>query len=901
MSAPGLSQTVTPDVAAVVEWLRRLLAPDQVVELRALGVRTAGAGRSHTEAGFFDADHLHEMARLALELTRRARGVYFTLNPLRPEILARRCNRIDWAAAGELAKDQDVLARRWLLVDVDPIRDSHISATDAEKARAHDTSHAVRDFLRSRSWPDPILADSGNGYHLLYQVELPADDGGVVRRLLQVLANLFDDESVRIDQAVGNAARLCKLPGTWARKGDAIVERPFRRAALLDVPQRIEVVSQEAIESLAAQASPPRPVSPPGSRGSSSTHSRLLVERWLHDHGIGFRVKAEPDTKGRMVYVLKACPFDESHADPDACIMQAPDGQLSAKCFHNSCHGRGWQAFKHQIGVPQPHHYDPPLAQIPNPHPAQRTGAGVGQGLGGTPSHDTGLAVGILPRIQGNRRQLREVTADALAALVAANDPPVVFHRGGVLTRLRGLDNHAAPTLEPLATDALRGVLARVADWVNVRETRNGPLVEPVAPHREVVADLSHLPAWPELPELDAVVDCPVFDPDGRLVLDPGYHAAARVWYHPPAGFDLPVISEQPTDTQITQARELLVDELLGEFPFADDASRAHALAAVLLPFVRRMIDGPTPLHLFDAPTEGTGKTLLASLIAVVATGRDIEAIPEADSDAEWRKRITSVLLDGGPVVLFDNLNRSVDAGALAAALTSRTWKDRILGVSKMTALPNHALWLATGNNASLSRELIRRTVWCRLDARVDAPWERTGFRHPNLIGWAKSNRGQLVGAALTLGRAWIACGRPRGTEVLGQFEAWTAVMGGLLEVAGVRGLLANAPTLRAVRADAASELRAFAPTWWATFADQAVGVESLFRLAVAEQLLDEVLGDKGERSQRTRLGRALGKAVDQVYGQYRLERVGVDHKSRQQYRLRLLAEVTQELEGQLP
>src|SRR6516164_6851097 len=98
---------------------------------------------------------------------------------------------------------------------------------------------------------------------------------------------------------------------------------------------------------------------------------------------------------------------------------------------------------------------------------------------------------------------------------------------------------------------------------------------------------------------------------------------------------------------------------------------------------------------------------------------------------------------------------------------------------------------MASGNNTRFSRELIRRTVFCRLDAKVDAPWERTGYRHPNLLKWAKENRGQLVWAALTLARAWIAAGRPAGTEVLGMFEAWTDVIGGILGVAGVPGLLA--------------------------------------------------------------------------------------------------------------
>ena len=195
-----------------------------------------GNGRPHVEAGFFDADHLADMAKVALQVTRAAKGVYFTLNPLNPDLLARRCNRIDWANEGELAKDKDVLGRRWLLVDADPVRDPLISSTEEEKAAALQTVGAVREFLRSRDWPDPVLADSGNGYHLLYRVDLPADDGGRVERVLKALAARFDSGRVKIDQKVFNPSRICKLPGTLARKGDHTPSRPHRRARLVEVP-----------------------------------------------------------------------------------------------------------------------------------------------------------------------------------------------------------------------------------------------------------------------------------------------------------------------------------------------------------------------------------------------------------------------------------------------------------------------------------------------------------------------------------------------------------------------------------------------------------------------------------------------------------------------------------------
>jgi hypothetical protein len=174
------------------------------------------------------------------------------------------------------------------------------------------------------------------------------------------------------------------------------------------------------------------------------------------------------------------------------------------------------------------------------------------------------------------------------------------------------------------------------------------------------------------------------------------------------------------------------IADLLGDFPFADQASKANALATLLLPLCRGLIDGPTPLHIIHAPTEATGKTLLADVLSIVATGRPGEPIAEACNEDEWRKRITAVLA-GAPTFFFlDNLNRPLDSAALASALTAPAIKDRLLGVSKSVVLPVRCVWLATGNNVTLSREMVRRTISIRLDAKSATPGDRTDFRTRN-------------------------------------------------------------------------------------------------------------------------------------------------------------------------
>ena len=128
----------------------------------------------------------------------------------------------------------------------------------------------------------------------------------------------------------------------------------------------------EKLQALGEGAPRPEPAGPAGGAHADGTGngqarpgqyaSHLLVEKWLKDRGVTYRAKLTPDAQGRTVYVLAECPFDPTHGDPDSCIMQAPDGKLSAQCFHNSCTGRGWQEFKEKLGKPDPDHYDPPLS-----------------------------------------------------------------------------------------------------------------------------------------------------------------------------------------------------------------------------------------------------------------------------------------------------------------------------------------------------------------------------------------------------------------------------------------------------------------------------------------------------------------------------------------------------------
>lgn len=242
--------------------LRVLYAPGQVVELR-----VPKGGADGTISGFFNKGR--ELAQAAANLSGRYPGIYTTLNPLRAELLERSPNQLTRNAdKGTLATDDDVTERRWMLVDVDPVRPPDVSSTQAERSAAFALAAEVTDWLAESGWPLPVLADSGNGAHLLYRVQLPNDDASkaLVHGALKRLAQQFNTDALKIDTKVANASRICKVYGTVAAKGQATADRPHRAAEMLDVPAALEIVTPEQLAAMAPiepATSSPAPLTPP--------------------------------------------------------------------------------------------------------------------------------------------------------------------------------------------------------------------------------------------------------------------------------------------------------------------------------------------------------------------------------------------------------------------------------------------------------------------------------------------------------------------------------------------------------------------------------------------------------------------------------------------------------------
>ena len=489
------------------------------------------------------------------------------------------------------------------------------------------------------------------------------------------------------------------------------------------------------------------------------------------------------------------------------------------------------------------------------------------------------------PQIQVNNRQLRDIVTDAWGAVHAANDPPMLFRRSAGLVRLveEVIDRKTVLHIDLANEDALYGFLARCADWM--RSGDHGAVA--VSPHRDVARDML---AYPDarLPGLEVIVTTPVFGANGELIAKPGYHESERLWLQPAGPLDLAPVPQAPTAADIAAARLILLDDLLVDFPFVTDSDRAHAVAAMILPFVRRMIIGCTPVHLLAAPNAGTGKGLLCSLISVVGIGAVCSASTLPTHEDEARKMITAELSKGRQLILLDNTKerRTLDCPPLASVITAESWTDRLLGQSRMLTLPNRALWIVTGNNPRLSMEMARRCVQARLDAKMDRPWLRERFKHDPIIEWARQNRSQLVHAVLVLVQAWLAAGHPLHRRRLGSFEHWSAVMGGILQVAGIAGFLGSLEELYETADAEGGEWREFVAVWWDAHRDQWVSARDLLQLVLERDLLADVIGDKSPQSQRIRLGKALTAVRDRQFDRYRVVMRRDAHTKSAGYRL---------------
>lgn len=362
---------------------------------------------------------------------------------------------------------------------------------------------------------------------------------------------------------------------------------------------------------------------------------------------------------------------------------------------------------------------------------------------------------------------------DAERAMNSAPDLEI-FQRGTELVELVG--DSTTPEIRTIQNPRLYELVSHYCNFVTEKVNKDNEVSEvPKMPPREVVNALAVRGHW-KFRKLKGVVQTPTIRTDGSLLTKAGYDSGSSLYFQPPKGVVFR-INDHPSREDGLVALEVLKEAIV-DFVFPEPCFHSAALSMILTPLVRPAISGSCPLFAIEAPTQGSGKGLLADVAGIIVTGSELSRMAQTSNETEDAKRIASLISGGVRIVLIDNVEHRFGHGLLGALITSATWNDRLLGGNAMGPWDNLAVWIITGNNLAYHDDMVRRVIPVLIDTGLEKPEQRTAFMHNPLEGWLKANRGELVSAALTVIGSYFAAGRPAmGLPNYGSFQAWSDVV----------------------------------------------------------------------------------------------------------------------------
>lgn len=294
--------------------------------------------------------------------------IYFTLNTIDPACYGRQQSEKIVKSPKITTNDNDIIHRDWVMCDFDPIRKSGTNASEEEFELAHQKAQEVFRFLRDKGFEAPVICKSGNGWHLLYKIDADVSDEATetIKGFFKYMGMNFSDDRVEFDEKNFNAARVCKLYGTMAKKGANLQDRPWRMSEIVYSPAEIKVTPLEKFKELADLLPKEEPKSVPNRnfRNQLSTNSPFDLVTWLNAHGVVYR---EKKTGASTLYELEYCPWVDTHSNKkkwDSALFQDADGKITFNCTHSHCKGKTWQDVRLFY---EPDAYDKPQWQ-PQPH-----------------------------------------------------------------------------------------------------------------------------------------------------------------------------------------------------------------------------------------------------------------------------------------------------------------------------------------------------------------------------------------------------------------------------------------------------------------------------------------------------------------------------------------------------
>ena len=485
----------------------------------------------------------------------------------------------------------------------------------------------------------------------------------------------------------------------------------------------------------------------------------------------------------------------------------------------------------------------------------------------------------VHPRIQLRKGLLHQAVDQAEQILIEGNHG--IFQRCGMLVRLIPIASKPVreegvikPSYESIMISEvdstyLTEVLGIAGNWTRYDKTREGNI--PIDCPETIGKKLIARKKW-GLPVLIGVIHAPTLCRDGTILQEPGYDEESGLFFYP-SNTKFEEIPVYPTEKDVKTSLDLLLD-LLSEFPFIDSVSRSVALSAILTSLVRKSIR-TAPLHGFSAPKKGSGKSLLADVVGLIATGNPVSMVSYTGEEAEEEKRVLTLLLEGCPIICYDNVDRSFLSSVLCTILTQTAFKGRILGLNKSAYVSTYATFLATGNNLIFEGDISRRVMLCKIDPRKERPEERS-FKK-DLYDFIPKNRSRLVKAGLTILRAYHLAGRPKQLfETFGSFEEWSDWIRSALVWLGMAD-----PCLSRIEVEQLDPIKTslewLFSVWFSIFGNRPIKVKNLVHNE-SEQLkevLQEFAPDGHGGINEIALGKKLLSFNQRIEAGFQLQRMG--------------------------
>lgn len=697
-----------------------------------------------------------------------------------------------------------------------------------------------------------------------------------VQDVVKGIAELIDGDSTQ------DLTRLLRIPGSMNRKDERNGREPVPCTI---VSMTDDVYPFSAFEQFAAK-SPAKQQREIIARVPLKTRKLTTGNETKLDKRILACQVAEAGMRSEQDYAL--CCFSVEHeiAADDVWSRVADIGKFAER-------GRGyfdstWRKAEQHTRVKKYEKMHRSVNGCSNGLSNGHTNGRNGEGL------NTGIGLGLVP-IEVTTLEYK-VNDQAIHALSRDDN---VFNRAGVLVHVVR-DSHddprvdrpaGSPTISAMRPANIRERLTRHASFFVTVQNEDGDKEKDVPPPSWCYHAIEARGTWEGIKPLLGVVEHPVLRSDGTILNVPGYDVRTGLLYEPNASYH--AVPSSPTHDDVKSAKELLAD-VVCDFPFEKSEHAAGWLSLFLTPLARFAYNGPAPLTLVDANTRGSGKTKLCEAVAIAHTDRDLPRMTNPHDDEECRKAILSLAMNADTFVLIDSIAGQLGCASLDAALTSTSWKDRILGKSEIVDLPLNVTWCASGNNVTVGEDTARRVVHVRLKSDMERPEEREGFRHPDLNGYVLQNRGALVSAGLTILRFWFANGkRDMGLKPWGSFEKWSAVVRNAMVYCGIDDPAATRHSLMQTSNTKGASLTAFLSAWHGMLGERSYRASEILDVLNGNARPDDpstadawnnhratmceaapALFNEGRGGQftSTSIGRGLVRERDKIAGGFKLE-----------------------------